>query len=306
VALPSAWAGGSLLPPSFGGKDVHQPHEGGQLRLRGAGRAAGTVSCRVSGSLAWMASVPSPTLPPATKRGVAVRPPRGRWSHRAQVRRICSVPCVAGHAASTPPGGLYKTSYAVEVAAMFLDGLVVTPVGGQGRGPLRHGARVVVAAVVGKPLAHWWSLPLVRLPSAEVVATASQTPSATCRRASNSLALMVSLSPPIGERGQGPLHNGARIEVAITAGKPSCRIPQGQWPRTSSVTLLASGSLYLQSRDGTRTPLEGGCSTSSFCKVLLITIYQAVLALICVPPVPAVCDVVDSSLVPGPPPGMQA
>jgi hypothetical protein len=28
-----------------------------------------------------------------------------------------------------------------------------------------------------------------------------------------------------------------------------------------------------------------------FCKVLLSTIYQAVLALICVPPVPAVCDV---------------
>jgi hypothetical protein len=30
------------------------------------------------------------------------------------------------------------------------------------------------------------------------------------------------------------------------------------------------------------------------------------LTLICVSPVPAVCDIVDSSLVPGPPPGMQA
>jgi hypothetical protein len=28
-----------------------------------------------------------------------------------------------------------------------------------------------------------------------------------------------------------------------------------------------------------------------FCKVLLSTIYQEVLALICVPPIPAVCDV---------------
>jgi hypothetical protein len=74
----------------------------------------------------------------------------------------------------------------------------------------------------------------------------------------------------------------------------------------SSATPLASGSLYLQSRDGTRIPLEGGRNTFAFCKVLLSTIYQAVLALICVPPVPAVCDVVDSSLVPGPPPGMQA
>jgi hypothetical protein len=64
--------------------------------------------------------------------------------------------------------------------------------------------------------------------------------------------------------------------------------------------------LYLQSRDGTRIPLEGGRNTFAFCKVLLSTIYQAVLALICVPLVPAVCDVVDSSLVPGPPPGMQA
>jgi hypothetical protein len=74
----------------------------------------------------------------------------------------------------------------------------------------------------------------------------------------------------------------------------------------SSATLLASGSLYLQSRDGTRIPLEGGCNTFAFCKVLLSTIYQAVLALFCVPPVRAVCDVVDSSLVAGPPPGMQA
>jgi hypothetical protein len=74
----------------------------------------------------------------------------------------------------------------------------------------------------------------------------------------------------------------------------------------SSATPLASGSLYLQSRDGTRIPLEGGCNTFAFCKVLLSTMYQAVLALICVPPVLVVCDVVDSSLVPGPPPGMQA
>jgi hypothetical protein len=63
---------------------------------------------------------------------------------------------------------------------------------------------------------------------------------------------------------------------------------------------LVSGSLYLQSRDGTRIPLEGGCNTFAFCKVLLSTIYQAVLALICVPPVPVVCGVTDSSLVLGP------
>jgi hypothetical protein len=37
--------------------------------------------------------------------------------------------------AGTSPRGLYKTSYAAEVAAAFLDGLVLTPVGGRGRGP---------------------------------------------------------------------------------------------------------------------------------------------------------------------------
>jgi hypothetical protein len=68
----------------------------------------------------------------------------------------------------------------------------------------------------------------------------------------------------------------------------------------SSVTSLASGSLYLQSRDGTRIPLEGGCNTFAFCKVLLSTIYQAVLALICVPLVPVARGVTDSSLVPSP------
>jgi hypothetical protein len=41
-----------------------------------------------------------------------------------------------------------------------------------------------------------WSPSLVRLPIAEVVASAGKTISATCRRASNSLALMASLSPP--------------------------------------------------------------------------------------------------------------
>jgi hypothetical protein len=33
------------------------------------------------------------------------------------------------------PGGLYKTSYAMELAATFLDGLVLTPTRRRGRGP---------------------------------------------------------------------------------------------------------------------------------------------------------------------------
>ena len=141
----------------------------------------------------------------------------------------------------------------------------------------------------------------MRLPSAEVVASAGETTSAACGQASNSLALMASLSPPVGVRGRGPLRNGARIEAAITAVTSSWRVPQGQWPRTSNATPLASGSSYLHSRDGTRIPLEGGCNTFAFYKVLLSTIYQAVLALICVPLVPVACGVTDSSLVPAPP-----
>jgi hypothetical protein len=43
-----------------------------------------------------------------------------------------------------------------------LDGLVVTPVGGWGRGPPRHGAHAEVVATAGKPLVQRWSPPLVQ------------------------------------------------------------------------------------------------------------------------------------------------
>jgi hypothetical protein len=71
----------------------------------------------------------------AAKRSVAARPPHGRRSRRAQVhytRSGIAPPAIAGHAAPTSPRGSYKTSYAVEVAAACLDGLVLTPVGGWG------------------------------------------------------------------------------------------------------------------------------------------------------------------------------
>jgi hypothetical protein len=92
----------------------------------------GSEPCCGSIFLALMALVLPPTLPPAAKRGVAVRPSHGRQLCHAQVRRIHSVPCAAIHAAPTPPGGSYKTSYVVEVATAFLDGLVLTPIGGRG------------------------------------------------------------------------------------------------------------------------------------------------------------------------------
>jgi hypothetical protein len=143
----------------------------------------------------------------------------------------------------------------------------------------RTGARTSSRALRRPPVQRWtlssvlrWSPPLVRLPTTEVVASAGETISATCRRASNSLTLMASLPPPVGGRGRGPLRNGAHIEAAITVVTPSWGIPQGQWLQPSSATLLASGSLYLQSRDGTRALLESRCNTFAFCKVLLSTI----------------------------------
>jgi hypothetical protein len=47
-----------------------------------------------------------------------------------------------------------------------------------------------------------WSPPLVRLSTAEVVASAGGTVSATYRRTSGPLALMASLSPPVGGQGE--------------------------------------------------------------------------------------------------------
>jgi hypothetical protein len=65
----------------------------------------------------------------------------------------------------------------VEVAAAFLDGLVLTPVGGRERGPLRahyggcryrQATRAKVAVVAGESLVQRWSL------GVEVVATAGE------------------------------------------------------------------------------------------------------------------------------------
>jgi hypothetical protein len=95
----------------------------------------GSEPCCGSISLALMVLVPPPMLPPVAKWDAAVRPPHGRRSRCAQVCRIRGFPCTTGRTAPTPPEGSYKMSYAVEVAAVFLDGLVLTPVGGRGRGP---------------------------------------------------------------------------------------------------------------------------------------------------------------------------
>jgi hypothetical protein len=113
--LPSAWAGDPLLPPAFG---------------EGCLPASASSS---SGQLprVWLLGLDGfgapPTLPSAADRGLAVRLPHRRRSRRAQVCHIHGVSRAAGRTVPTPSGGSYKTSYAVGVAATFLDGLVINP-----------------------------------------------------------------------------------------------------------------------------------------------------------------------------------
>jgi hypothetical protein len=57
----------------------------------------------------------------------------------------------------------------------------------------------------------------MRLPTAEVVASAGETVRATCRRAPDSLALMALLSPPVGRRGQGPFRSGVHADMIVAA-----------------------------------------------------------------------------------------
>jgi hypothetical protein len=109
-----------------------------------------------------------------------------------------------------------------------------------------------------------WSSQLVRLPVAEVVASAGETISATCRRASNSLALMASLSPPVGRRGRGPFHNGARAEVIAIAGESSVQ----RWPPLSVQRWWSSSMLRwsppLASRSELAIPRPYWCGGSSY------------------------------------------
>jgi hypothetical protein len=162
--------------------------------------------------------VPPPALPPAawTERGCpstaqeTVALCTGRPHPRLLPRR-------RSHQ------GSYETSYAAGAVATFLDGLVLTPA-------VRTGAKTSSRALGRPPSAgttlvrRWplssvlrWSPPLVRLPTTEVVASAGETVSATCRRTSGSLDLMASLSPPVGRRGRGPFRSGVHAEMIAAA-----------------------------------------------------------------------------------------
>jgi hypothetical protein len=274
---PSAWAGGSLLPPAFGGEG----RSPALRRRRTSGTrdrpTAGVVGRRVPGSPAWMASVPPPTLPPAVWLGrgcpstaqATVTPCAGpphprllpRWRpHRGViqdvVRRGGGVRVLGWSCPHSCSEDGSKDLFAHAGRPPFAGMALVR------RWPLSSVLR--------------WSPPLVRLPTIEVVASAGETVSATCRRASDSLALMASLSPPVRRRGRGPFRNCARAEVIAIASEslvqrwPPPSVLRWSPPLASRSELAISrpywcgGSSFLQSRDGTRAPLENRCNTFAF------------------------------------------
>jgi hypothetical protein len=143
-------------------KDVHPPCGGGEPRLRGAGWLQ-DVSCSVSGSLARMALVLPPTLPPAIKWGVAVRPPHGRRSRRAQVRCTHSVPCTAGHVVPTLSRGVIQDVVRRGGGGHVLGWSCPHPRRTTGARTFLHALRRPPSSVSHRCRGgrlHWWGLPV--------------------------------------------------------------------------------------------------------------------------------------------------
>jgi hypothetical protein len=203
------------LPPSLSFKDVHHPCWGGGCAELGPTSAwvAARFFPQCSGEKGvrrlWRCQPQRVWLPGLGSswcrlrrrllplgQSVAARPPHGRRSRRVRVGHIHGFSRATGRT-----GRLYKTSYAAGAAASFLDSLVLTPV-------VRTGAKTSSCALVRPPFAgrvlarRWplslvlrWSPPLVRLPTAEVVASTGGAVSATCCRTSGSLAIMACCRP---------------------------------------------------------------------------------------------------------------
>jgi hypothetical protein len=135
-ALPSAWTGGPLLPSAFGG-------EGRSLALRrrrtlgtwGQPSVAPSAAACLAPRPGWLWCRLRRCLLPLG-RSVAACPPHGRRSRSARVGHIHGV-----SSATSRTRRSYKTSYAMQVAATFLDGLVLTPV-------VRTGANTSLCALV--------------------------------------------------------------------------------------------------------------------------------------------------------------
>jgi hypothetical protein len=130
---------GCGLPPALSFKDVHHPRWGGGraelgphlphglaarffLQHSGVRQPCGGGELRVHGIGRMQAPSAAACLAPWPRwlwchlrrcllllgRGVAVRPPHGRWSRRAQVRHIHGFSLAAGRTAPMPPGGVVQ------------------------------------------------------------------------------------------------------------------------------------------------------------------------------------------------------
>jgi hypothetical protein len=200
-----------------GERGVRQPCEGGELRLRGVGRlrrrqlprvwllglggfgaASGAASCRLGGAGLSVHR---------TGDGGAVRRSTTPTTSPMPSAAPGVVQDVVHHGGSGVLGWSCPHSCSEDGSEdLFARALGWLPFTGTAlvcRWPLSSVLR--------------WSPPLVRLPTAEVVASAGKTVSATCRRTSGSLALMASLSPPIGRTGRGPFRSGVHAEMIAAA-----------------------------------------------------------------------------------------
>jgi hypothetical protein len=119
-------------------------------------------------------------------RGVAARSPHGRRSRRVQVGHTQGFSRAADHT-----GGSYMASYVTGAAVVFLD--VLTPLAKTGARTFKRAEAAVTHRCRG----------------------------GLRRRASNSLALMALLLPPVGRRGRGPFCSGIHAEMAAAAGESS-------------------------------------------------------------------------------------
>jgi hypothetical protein len=180
----SAWIAARFFPQYSGEKGVGYSCGGGELRVRGAGRLR--VSPATACPMPWHG-----WLRRRLQRcllllgwGVAARSPYGRRSHRVQVGHTYGFSRTADRT-----GGSYMVSYVAGAATVFLD--VLTPLAKTGARTFKRAEAAIAHRCRGG-----------------------------CRhRASNSLALMASLPPPVGRWGRGPFRSGVHAEMIAAAGE---------------------------------------------------------------------------------------
>jgi hypothetical protein len=106
--LPSAWAATRFFLQHSGEKGVHQPCGGGKPRVCGAARSQAPLAAACLAPWPrWLWRRLRRCLLPLG-RGVAIRPPRGRRSRRAQVCHIHGVSRTAGRTAPTSARGVVQ------------------------------------------------------------------------------------------------------------------------------------------------------------------------------------------------------